>query len=78
MFIAALRSSLPALSFRVVTDLGDRNALCDFRRQVRPRARELYRYLSACWSTAGSNGSSSTGAGWSRSLPAALPSRVLP
>ena len=45
MFIAALKSSLPALSFRVVTDLGDRNALRDFRAQVRPRSRELYRYL---------------------------------
>jgi len=45
--IAALRTRLPAPSFRVVTDLGDRNALRDFRRQVKPRARELYGYLSA-------------------------------
>jgi nucleoside phosphorylase len=78
VFIAALRSSLPALSFRIVTDLGDRNALRDFRRQVRPRARELYRYLGGLVES-----------GWfgrflehwgrlEPSLLASLPSRVLP
>jgi nucleoside phosphorylase len=78
VFIAALRSCLPALSFRVVTDLGNRNALRDFRRQVRPRARELYRYLSVLLQC-----------GWFErflehwhrlgpELPASLPSRVLP
>jgi nucleoside phosphorylase len=46
VFIAALKASLPALSFRIVTDLGDRSALRDFRSQVRPRSRELYRYLA--------------------------------
>jgi len=78
VFIAALRASLPALSFRIVTDLGDRNALRDFRRQVRPRARELYRYL------AGLTESGWFGrflARWGRlepSLLASLPSKVLP
>jgi adenosylhomocysteine nucleosidase len=78
VFIAALRSCLPALSFRIVTDLGDRNALRDFRRQVRPRARELYRYLSVLLKC-----------GWfgrflrhwgrlEPSLLASLPSKVLP
>jgi adenosylhomocysteine nucleosidase len=46
VFIAALRAGLPALSFRIVTDLGDRNALRDFRGQVRSRSRELYRFLA--------------------------------
>jgi nucleoside phosphorylase len=46
VFIAALRAGLPALSFRIVTDLGDRNALRDFRGQVRSRSRELYRYIA--------------------------------
>jgi nucleoside phosphorylase len=78
VFIAALRSSLPALSFRIVTDLGDRNALRDFRRQVRPRSRELYRYLGGLVES-----------GWfgrflehwgrlEPSLLSSLPSRVLP
>jgi nucleoside phosphorylase len=78
VFIAALRSCLPALSFRIVTDLGDQNALLDFRRQVKPRARELYRYLSALLA-----------AGWFERflerwrrleprLLASLPDRVLP
>ncbi len=78
VFIAALRSSLPALSFRIVTDLGDRNALRDFRRQVRPRARELYRYLAVLMES-----------GWfgrflehwgrlEPTLLATLPSKVLP
>jgi nucleoside phosphorylase len=78
VFIAALRASLPALSFRIVTDLGDRNALRDFRRQVRPRSRELYRYLDGLLKS-----------GWfgrflehwgrlEPSLLASLPSKVLP
>jgi len=45
VFVAALKNSLPALSFRVVTDLGDAQALRDFRRNVKVRSRELYRYL---------------------------------
>jgi nucleoside phosphorylase len=45
VFVAALRNALPALSMRVVTDLGDDRALGDFRANVRARNRELYRYL---------------------------------
>jgi adenosylhomocysteine nucleosidase len=78
VFIAALKNSLPALSFRVVTDLGNQDALRDFRKQVKPRSRELYRYLCALLEC-----------GWfgrflehwgrlEPSLLASLPSRVLP
>jgi hypothetical protein len=45
VFVAALKNSLPALSFRVITDLGDAQALRDFRRNIKARSRELYRYL---------------------------------
>jgi adenosylhomocysteine nucleosidase len=78
VFIAALRSSLPALSFRVVTDLGDRNALRDFRRQLRPRAHELYRYLGGLVESGWFGRFLEQ---WNRlepSLLASLPSRVLP
>ena len=45
VFIAALKASLPALSFRVITDLGNQYALRDFLKQVKSRSRELYRFL---------------------------------
>ena len=45
VFVAALRNGIPALSIRVVTDLGDEQALTDFRRHVKAQARELYSYI---------------------------------
>ncbi len=78
VFIAALRASLPALSFRIVTDLGDRNALRDFRRQARPRARELYRYLDALTETGWFGRFLERWGRLEPSLLASLPSRVLP
>ena len=78
VFIAALRSSLPALSFRVVTDLGDRNALRDFRRQVRPRARELYRYLARLLESGWFGRFLGRWGRLEPSLLASLPSKVLP
>lgn len=45
VFVAALRSSLPPLSIRVATDLGDEHALSQFRQNVKTQARELYRYV---------------------------------
>jgi nucleoside phosphorylase len=45
VFVAALRSSIPPLSIRVVTDLGDEQALSQFRSNVKTQAQELYRYL---------------------------------
>jgi len=46
VFVAALKSALPALSLRVVTDLGDENALRDFRRNIKRLSKNLYRYLT--------------------------------
>ena len=45
VYIGSLRRMLPPLSFRIVTDLGDETALDDFRKQVKEKARTLYRYL---------------------------------
>ncbi len=53
VFLCALRASVPAVSFRVVSDNGGRNALREFREHARREARNLYRYidvlLSAGW-----------------------------
>lgn len=45
VFIGALKNRLPPLSIRVVTDLGNEQALNDFRANIRKKARELYRYI---------------------------------
>jgi adenosylhomocysteine nucleosidase len=45
VFVAALRSSLPPLSIRIVSDLGNEEALRDFRRHVKPQSRVLYGYI---------------------------------
>lgn len=45
VFIGALRSRLPPLSFRIVSDLGDEDALRDFRRNARRSSQALYRFL---------------------------------
>lgn len=47
VFVAAFRSAIPALSVRVITDLGDEQALGDFRRHIRGRARELFGYIQS-------------------------------
>jgi nucleoside phosphorylase len=45
VFIGALKNSLPPLSIRIVTDLGNEQALGDFRANIKKKARELYRYV---------------------------------
>ena len=45
VFVAALRSGVPPLSIRSVTDLGDERSLKEFRRNARRSARGLYRYV---------------------------------
>jgi adenosylhomocysteine nucleosidase len=45
VFVAALRSTVPALSIRVVTDLGDERALSDFRKHVTSQARQLFDFI---------------------------------
>jgi len=48
VFVAALRSRVPPLSIRVVSDLGDEDALRDFRRNARRCAQLLYRFVRDC------------------------------
>lgn len=45
VFVGALKNSIPPLSIRIVTDLGNERALLDFRANIRKQARELYRYI---------------------------------
>ncbi len=45
VFTAARKSLLPAISIRVVTDLGDKRALKDFCANVKKKARDLYRFV---------------------------------
>lgn len=45
VFVAALRSRIPPLSLRVVSDLGDEDALRDFRRNARRCSQGLYRFI---------------------------------
>jgi adenosylhomocysteine nucleosidase len=44
VFVAALRSQVPPLSIRVVSDLGDEDALRDFRRNARRCSQGLYKF----------------------------------
>jgi adenosylhomocysteine nucleosidase len=46
VFVAALRSQVPPLSIRVVSDLGDEDALRDFRRNARRCSQGLYRFIA--------------------------------
>lgn len=45
VFVGALRSRIPPLSIRVVSDLGDEDALRDFRRNARRCSQVLYRLI---------------------------------
>jgi adenosylhomocysteine nucleosidase len=45
VFIAALRAGVPPLSLRIVSDLGDEDAMRDFRRNARRGCQLLYRCL---------------------------------
>ncbi len=61
VFVGSLRSGIPPISIRAITDLGDERSLKEFRRNARRTARDLYRYvrslaeagwfqeLAACW-----------------------------
>lgn len=78
VFVAALRARVPPMSIRVVSDLGDEDALRDFRRNARRCSQGLYRFLrdglEAGWFA-------SVYEQWKqapRSLSERLPSRVLP
>jgi nucleoside phosphorylase len=45
VFVGALKNGKPPLSVRIITDLGDEQALREFRTNVKKKARELYRYI---------------------------------
>ena len=47
VFVSALRASLPALSLRVVSDLGEGEAMKEFRSHARSEARNLFRLIDA-------------------------------
>jgi adenosylhomocysteine nucleosidase len=48
VFVASLRARIPPMSIRVVSDLGDEDALRDFRRNARRCSQALYRFLRDC------------------------------
>ncbi len=48
VFVASLRSGVPPLSLRIVSDLGDEDSLRDFRRNARECARDLYIFVKDC------------------------------
>ncbi len=45
VFIAALKNNIPPISIRVVSDLGNENTLRDFRKNVKRKSKDLYRYI---------------------------------
>ncbi|RPJ09567.1 MAG: hypothetical protein EHM28_01210 [Spirochaetaceae bacterium] len=47
VFISALRAGLPVTSIRVVSDLGNRDAIRDFRRNAKASAGVLYQYIKS-------------------------------
>jgi nucleoside phosphorylase len=45
VFVGSLRSQVPAMSIRVISDLGDEDSLKEFKRNARNSSQLLYRYL---------------------------------
>ena len=45
VFVSALRNGIPPLSFRIVSDLGDEDALKTFRRNAKKSSFELYKFI---------------------------------
>jgi adenosylhomocysteine nucleosidase len=45
VFVGSLRSRIPPLSLRIVSDLGDEDSLRDFRRNARGCSQDLYRFV---------------------------------
>ncbi len=78
VFVGALRSRVPALSIRAVSDHGDENSLRDFKKNAPACLQELYRYIRGLVET---GWVSQFGSCWGK-VPAAevekMPSTVLP
>jgi len=47
VFVGSLRSRVPPLSIRVISDLGDEDSLRDFRRNARRCVQDLYRFIAS-------------------------------
>jgi adenosylhomocysteine nucleosidase len=45
VFVGSLRSRVPPLSLRIVSDLGDEDSFRDFRRNARKCSQDLYRFV---------------------------------
>jgi len=45
VFISALRNAVPPLSMRIISDLGDEDALKSFRKNAKKSSFELYKYI---------------------------------
>ena len=78
VFVAALRARVPPMSIRVVSDLGDEDALRDFRRNARRCSQGLYRFLRDALESGWFAGVYEQWKLAPKSLVDRLPSRVLP
>jgi len=78
VFVASLRCRIPPLSLRIVSDLGDEDALRDFRRNARRSSQRLYRLLRAALESGWFAGVSEQWKKAPRGMAERLPSRVLP
>ena len=78
VFIAALRSRLPPLSVRIVSDLGDEDALRDFRRNARRASHLLYQFLAQALEAGWFASFQEHWRGVSHAHVERLPQRVLP
>ena len=78
VFVAALRSQIPPLSIRVVSDLGDEDALRDFRRNARRCSQGLYRFIADALESGWFASVYEQWKGAPRGQAERLPQRVLP
>ena len=78
VFVGALRARVPPLSIRIVSDLGDEDALRDFRRNARRCSQRLYRFLRNALESGWFTGVYEQWKEAPRGMVERLPSRVLP
>jgi nucleoside phosphorylase len=78
VFVGSLRARIPPLSIRVVSDLGDEDALRDFRRNARRSSQALYRFIRHCLEAGWFTGVYEQWKLAPRGQVERLPSRVLP
>ncbi len=78
VFIAALRSQVPPLSLRIVSDLGDEDALRDFRHNARRGSQALYRFVRDALEDGWFAAFNEQWKGVARAQVERMPQRVLP